>query len=98
MPWKPFSAAWPSSRNRPESLKRKVKGAMVYPVVVVLVAVGILTFIMIKIVPAFSKIFDDFEADLPAMTVMLIGISDYCVQLLVHHPADSRRRSGCWSS
>jgi len=66
-------------QEKAQSLKRKVKGAMVYPVVVVLVAVGILTFIMIKIVPAFIKIFDDFDADLPAMTVMLIGISEYCV-------------------
>ena len=38
-------------QERAESLKRKVKGAMVYPIVVVTVAVGILTFIMIKIVP-----------------------------------------------
>jgi type IV pilus assembly protein PilC len=66
-------------QEKAQSLKRKVKGAMVYPVVVVLVAVGILTFIMIKIVPAFIKIFDDFDADLPAMTVLLIQISDYCV-------------------
>jgi type IV pilus assembly protein PilC len=66
-------------QEKAQSLKRKVKGAMVYPVVVVLVAVGILTFIMIKIVPAFIKIFDDFDADLPSMTVMLIAISDYCV-------------------
>ncbi len=38
-------------QERAQSLKRKVKGAMVYPVVVVSVAVGILVFIMIKIVP-----------------------------------------------
>jgi type IV pilus assembly protein PilC len=39
---------------------------MVYPVVVVSVAVGILSFIMIKIVPQFKKIFDDFGSELPA--------------------------------
>jgi type IV pilus assembly protein PilC len=66
-------------QEKAQSLKRKVKGAMVYPIVVVLVAVGILTFIMIKIVPAFIKIFEDFDADLPNMTIMLIQISDYCV-------------------
>jgi type IV pilus assembly protein PilC len=48
-----------------ESLKRKVKGAMIYPVVVVLVAVGILTFIMLKIVPAFEKMFAEFDFELP---------------------------------
>ena len=41
-------------QERAESLKRKVKGAMIYPIVVISVAVGILTFIMIKIVPAVS--------------------------------------------
>ncbi len=41
--------------ERSESLKRKVKGAMIYPVIVVLVAVGILIFIMLKIVPCSTK-------------------------------------------
>ena len=43
--------------ERAMALKRKVKGAMVYPIVVVTVAVGILTFIMLKIVPQFKKIY-----------------------------------------
>jgi len=63
--------------ERSESLKRKVKGALVYPIVVVLVAVGILAFIMIKIVPQFKKIFDDFDSELPAMTQILIDISNW---------------------
>ncbi len=66
-------------QERAESLKRKVKGAMIYPIVVVTVAVGILTFIMIKIVPAFQKIFDDFKTDLPAPTILLMKISYACV-------------------
>lgn len=66
-------------KERAESLKRKVKSAMIYPIVVVTVAVGILTFIMIKIVPSFQAIFDDFDLDLPAMTVYLIAFSQWCV-------------------
>ena len=66
-------------QERAESLKRKVKGAMIYPVVVVSVAVGILTFIMIKIVPAFRDIFEEFDLPLPAMTEMLVGVSNWCV-------------------
>ena len=58
-----------------ESLRRKVKGAMIYPIVVVTVAVGILTFIMLKIVPAFEKIFDNFNTTLPAPTLLLITVS-----------------------
>ena len=42
-------------QERSEALKRKVKGALVYPICVVTFAVGILMFIMIKIVPAFRR-------------------------------------------
>jgi len=63
--------------ERAQSLKRKVKGAMVYPIVVVSVAVGILSFIMLKIVPQFKKIFDDFGSELPPMTQILIDISNW---------------------
>ena len=64
-------------QEKSQSLKRKVKGAMVYPIVVVLVAVGILCFIMIKIVPAFEKIFKDFDTTLPGMTQLLIAMSNW---------------------
>src|SRR5689334_5257818 len=65
--------------DRSESLKAKVKGAMIYPVVVILVAVGILTFIMLKIVPVFQKMFEEFGLKLPAMTTLLINISKWVV-------------------
>lgn len=65
--------------ERAESLKRKVKGAMIYPVAVVLVATGILAGIMYFIVPTFKKMFEEFELTLPAPTVLLIAMSDYVV-------------------
>jgi type IV pilus assembly protein PilC len=64
-------------QERSESLKRKVKGALVYPIAVVTFAVAILVFIMWSIVPQFVSIFKDFDAELPLMTVMLIGMSDF---------------------
>jgi type IV pilus assembly protein PilC len=73
--------------ERSQSLKRKVKGAMVYPIVVVSVAVGILTFIMMKIVPQFKKIFDDFGSTLPPMTQILIDISNWVVNYWFLIPA-----------
>jgi len=60
-----------------ESLKRKVKGALIYPIVVVTVAIGILTFIMLMIVPTFEKMFEEFELTLPAPTLLLIAMSNY---------------------
>src|SRR6266702_4810126 len=62
-------------KEKAQTLKRKITGAMVYPVVVILVAVGILTFIMIFIIPKFEKIFKDFNMQLPEMTKMLLATS-----------------------
>jgi type IV pilus assembly protein PilC len=63
--------------ERSESLKNKVKGAMIYPIIVVLVAVGIVTFIMLKIVPVFDKMFQEFGLKLPVMTTLLVNMSRY---------------------
>lgn len=57
-------------------LRGKIKSAMAYPSVVIVVMIGILTFIMVKIVPTFTKIFEDMEVgDLPPTTVLLIKMS-----------------------
>jgi type IV pilus assembly protein PilC len=67
-------------KERAQSLKRKITGAMIYPAAVITVAVGIVSFIMMFIIPKFKKIFSDFGTDLPAMTEMLIGFSDWMLQ------------------
>jgi len=64
-------------QERSQALRRKVKGALVYPITVVGFATLILIFIMIKIVPAFQKIFADFGTKLPDMTELLIKISTW---------------------
>ncbi|MCS7168630.1 MAG: type II secretion system F family protein [Gemmatales bacterium] len=66
--------------EKAQSLKRKVIGAMIYPVVVILAAVGILSFIMIAIVPKFKEIFQAFDMKLPAMTQTLLDIADFMKQ------------------
>lgn len=62
-------------KEKAQSLKRKITGAMIYPVVVILVAVSILTFIMLFIIPKFEKIFKDFNMKLPALTQWLMDTS-----------------------
>jgi type IV pilus assembly protein PilC len=64
-------------KEKSQSLKRKIIGAMVYPSVVIMVAVAILTFIMVMIIPKFKKIFDEFGLQLPQATKTLIDISDW---------------------
>jgi type IV pilus assembly protein PilC len=64
-------------KEKSQSLKRKITGAMVYPVVVILVAVAILTFIMLYIIPKFEKIFKDFGMKLPWLTQALMDTSNW---------------------
>src|SRR5947209_10789021 len=64
-------------KEKSQTLKRRIIGAMVYPVVVILVAVSILTFIMVYIIPKFKQIFRDFGFKLPWMTEKLIAVSDW---------------------
>src|SRR5205823_10247760 len=66
-------------KEKAQSLKRRITGAMVYPIVVVTVAVGILSFIMIFIIPKFEKIFKEFEMTLPDLTQALMDTSRWFV-------------------
>src|SRR5437868_2190346 len=67
-------------KEKAQSLARRMKGAMVYPCVVIAVAVGILSFIMIFIIAKFEKIFADFKMKLPWITEMLIATSRWFVK------------------
>jgi type IV pilus assembly protein PilC len=64
-------------KEKAQALKRRIIGAMVYPTVVITVAVLILMFIMIAIIPKFKKIFADFGMKLPWATEVLIDVSDW---------------------
>src|SRR4029453_12934628 len=54
-------------------LRKKVKSAMTYPVIVVCIAFAITTFLIVRVVPIFGEIFKDFGAKLPAPTQFLIN-------------------------
>ncbi len=58
-------------------LKKKVKSAMTYPVIVICIAMAITTFLIVRVVPVFGQIFADFGAKLPAPTQFLIDLSDF---------------------
>ena len=59
------------------ALQRRVKSAMVYPIFVILAATGIVTFLLVKVVPVFAEIFSEFGAGLPAPTQFLVTVSDF---------------------
>jgi type IV pilus assembly protein PilC len=56
-------------------LRKKVKSAMMYPVIVTIVAILITIFLLVKVVPVFGEIFQSFGAKLPAPTQVLLDIS-----------------------
>src|SRR5712691_10195298 len=58
-------------------LRKKVKSAMTYPVIVLCIAFSITTFLIVRVVPIFAEIFKDFGAKLPAPTQFLIDLSDF---------------------
>ncbi len=57
--------------------QQKIKMAMIYPVVMVVVAMSVITALMVLVVPKLIKIFDSSDAELPTLTKALIFISDY---------------------
>lgn len=74
-------------KERAQSLKKKVQGAMIYPVAVITVAGLIVGFIMYWIIPKFKKIFLDFGTELPGITLLLMSISDIVVSYFYLFPA-----------
>lgn len=65
--------------ERREALKRRVKGALIYPIAVILIAGGIVSFLLLKVVPVFADIFTEFGGDLPAPTKVLIAAGDFMI-------------------
>ncbi len=62
------------------AIKSKIKSAMFYPVSIIVVAFVITAVIMIFVIPAFKTLFSSFGANLPAPTLVIMGISDYFVK------------------
>ncbi len=58
-------------------LKRKVKGAMTYPAVTMIIAVIVTAVILVFVIPVFQNMFADFGAELPAPTRFVIGLSEF---------------------
>jgi type IV pilus assembly protein PilC len=60
-----------------QALKKKVKGAMVYPILVLIVAVAVVTILLLFVIPIFDDMFSEFGKELPAFTMMVIDLSNW---------------------
>ncbi|EXJ14992.1 type II secretion system F family protein [Imhoffiella purpurea] len=63
-------------KEKTESIKGKVKKALFYPAAVIAVAIVVTVVILLFVIPQFKELFTSFGADLPAFTLMVIGLSD----------------------
>ncbi|MBU0507338.1 type II secretion system F family protein [bacterium] len=62
--------------EKADALRRKVKGAMIYPTVIACVALGATIFMLLKVIPVFAKMFADLGAELPGPTKFVLLISE----------------------
>jgi type IV pilus assembly protein PilC len=63
--------------EKAQALKRKVKGAMTYPVIVMGISIVILGVILVFVIPVFESMFADMDATLPAPTQLVVSMSDF---------------------
>ncbi|WP_197472121.1 type II secretion system F family protein, partial [Oleiphilus sp. HI0067] len=63
--------------EKTETLKKKVKKAMTYPISVLVVAMVVTAILLLKVVPQFESMFAGFGAELPAFTQMIIAVSKW---------------------
>ena len=63
--------------EKAEAIKRKVKGAMTYPVVIMLIAVGVMWVFLTYVLPMFQEVFRQMGIALPWLTVAMIDLSEF---------------------
>lgn len=66
--------------EKTESLKSKIRSALMYPLTVLVVALVVVAVIMVFVVPTFKQVFEGFGAELPAPTRTVIALSDFFVK------------------
>jgi type IV pilus assembly protein PilC len=67
-------------RERAAEIRSKVIGAMIYPLVIVMVAVVVVSAVIVWVIPKFQEIFDSFDVELPRPTEILLNVSDFAVR------------------
>jgi type IV pilus assembly protein PilC len=69
--------------EKADSLKRKVKGAMIYPSTILVVSIGVIVLLLVKVIPVFKQMFEDFGGALPAPTQMVVTVSEFLQAYIV---------------
>jgi type IV pilus assembly protein PilC len=64
-------------------LKKQIKGAMVYPITIMSIAVVVVGVILVFVIPTFAKMFVEFGGELPAPTKFVIALSNFLIKYIV---------------
>jgi type IV pilus assembly protein PilC len=67
-------------RERAAALRSKVVNALIYPLVIVVVAVSVISAVIVWVIPRFRQIFDSFGVELPTLTQVLLDVSSFSVE------------------
>ena len=65
------------SLEKKENIKKKIKGALMYPGIMFTVAITVSAFMLIKVVPVFAKMYEGMGIELPAATATIMAMSDF---------------------
>ena len=63
-----------------DNVRRKTISALIYPVILIVLAVGLVGIIVLRVVPAFTDFYASFDAELPLSTRVILGVSDFAQQ------------------
>ncbi len=63
--------------EKDDALKGKIKGAMTYPIIVMVVAVAVVILVMVAVIPSFTEMFDDMGVQLPLATRIMVSASKF---------------------
>lgn len=66
-------------KEKDAAMMSKIRGAMIYPCIVLLVIVGVMVFMLLTVVPQVSNIYDDMNKQLPILTAIMIGVADFII-------------------
>ena len=70
--------------EKSEALKRKVKGAMIYPAVVITIATSVVVILLVFVIPVFKEMFEGAGQSLPGPTLMVLYMSEWLQKYIIH--------------
>lgn len=70
--------------EKTEKLKKKVKSAMIYPISIIVVAIGVVMVLLIFVIPVFETMFKDMGASLPAPTQIVVNLSRFVKSKIIY--------------